>query len=73
MKRFLLPGLLVMSMLLNIGLTLWIIHSLLNYTQYCYEGNASFHYVIAQNDANTQQVTGPYTITCSDSPLPQTP
>ncbi len=40
--------------------------------QYCYQIGA-FHYVSSSGDPNTQQVTGPYHVTCSAQPLPQTP
>jgi len=72
MKRFVIHALLVLSMLLNIGLAMWIVHSLTNYTEYCYE-HGTQHVVQSLNDSNNSQYGGPINWTCQDSPLPQTP
>ena len=71
LKRLLLLALLL-SMLVNIGFSVWILRTQLNFTEYCYQ-SGTFHYATSQDDPAIQTVNGPYRATCSDSPLPQTP
>lgn len=78
MKRFsiIVVGLALITALIVGGLVGYTIRAATidynNINQYCYEVG-TWHYVPASGDPNTQQVTGPYRVTCSSQPLPQTP